>query len=61
MKKIKFIAVLCFSIFTACESAATNTNAVFQSEALITSSKGKGAGGGGGGIGSGMGSGREEP
>lgn len=57
MEKIKFIAVLCFSIFTACQSAATNTNAVFQSEALITSSKGKDAGGGGGGGGGG----REEP
>lgn len=55
MKKIKFIAVLCFSIFTACESAATNTNAVSQSDSeLVTSSKGKLAGGGGGG-------GREEP
>ncbi len=49
MKKIKFIAVLCFSIFTACQSAATNTNAVSQSESeLINSSNGKSGGGGGG-------------
>ncbi len=61
MKKIKFIAILCFLIFTACESAATNTNAVSQSDsALITSSEGK-AGGGGGGDKIGSSSGSAEP
>ncbi len=57
MKKIKFIAVLCFLIFTACQSATTDTattnksNAVLQSESDLISSKGKMAGGGGGGGG----------
>ncbi len=61
MKKIKFIAILCLLIFTACESAATNTNAVSQSDsALITSSEGK-AGGGGGGDKIGSSSGSAEP
>ncbi len=50
MKKIKFIAILFFAVFTACQSAATNTSAVLQSESgLINSSKGRDSGGGGGG------------
>ena len=58
MKKIKFVAVLCFSIFTACQSATmSNTNAVFQSEPEYSvSTKGRMSGEGGGG-----GGGRKDP
>jgi len=55
MKKIKIIAVLCFAIFTACSSAATNTNVASQSISDSTiSSKGETGGGGGGKSGSGI-------